>query len=265
MNWATFFLCTVIAWLTSRTNANLDEKRVHFVDLRQLSNGATNMLFRSNMPINTTTLAYDQLVAVMKNRTQQEAPAGTTFPEPFYLLDLSLDNVFEPKDTKTEKSFWQDPAHSKLGGYLNWPIGTAGLASPKLYSKADIFNMSAANGSVWVYDHIPQRMQELKSMLETPHESGLPLVVLVHCEAGCDRTGQFAGSWRMNFQRTKTVAMYAKDVTECGRPPNYYGTMGLEWYCYYLQLHAGINPGECTAFAKCKLGGDCTPTNMTRV
>jgi hypothetical protein len=69
----------------------------------------------------------------------------------------------------------------------------------------------------------------------------------------------------MTFQNATTDVMYSKDVTECGRPPNYFGTNGLEWYCYYLQLHAGVNPGDCVSFATCTLFGDCTPTNNTAI
>ena len=55
---------------------------------------------------------------------------------------------------------------------------------------------------------------------------------------------------------------YALDIAECGRPPNYYSTHALEWYCLTLQ-YGGVSEkvlGDCTGFATCEPFGDCVPT-----
>ena len=206
---------------------------------------------------NSTTVAYDQLVADFVKRVAQEAP-GLTFPDKFFLLDLSLENAFD-KSVTIETSFWSNPANAHLGAYLNWPIGFAGILPPTLYARDQIAAMSAFNGSVWGTDQLPARIEAFRQMLFTPHASGLPLVLLVHCSAGCDRTGQFVGSYRMQYQNSNVTGMYALDTTECGRSPNFFATSGLEWFCYYLQLHTAINPGDCVGFADCKFWGNCHP------
>lgn len=242
-------------------SATLDFARVHLVDFAKTDTGLVNFLFRSNMPINDTTLDYDNLKADMKFRVQNESGvAGLELPDAFYLLDISLDNPFD-KDNAIELSFWNDPLHASLGSYLNWPIGFAGILPPTLYTTQQIIDMSAANGTVWNEDHLPDRVDEVRQMLLSPHASGLPLVILVHCEAGCDRTGQMVGSYRLRYQQKTAKEMYALDVYECTRPPNYFSTSGLEWFCYYLQYHQGfIQLGDCAGFATCQPFGDCTPT-----
>ena len=52
---------------------------------------------------------------------------------------------------------------------------------------------------------------------------------VVHCTAGCDRTGEFIGSYRLQFQGVDVYEMYQMDTDECGRSPNYWSTMALEW------------------------------------
>lgn len=55
---------------------------------------------------------------------------------------------------------------------------------------------------------------------------------------------------------------YALDVSECGRPPNYFSTSALEWFCLYHEQQQGRDGKvPCTSFAKCKTFGDCQPTD----
>jgi len=91
-----------------------------------------------------------------------------------------------------------------------------------------------------------------------------PVVLYVHCTAGCDRTGEVIGSYRMKYQTEyDVVEMYGLDVAECGRPPNYWSTTALEWFCLYMQENGRPNLADCMEFAVCKFAGDCKPTNVT--
>jgi len=71
------------------------------------------------------------------------------------------------------------------------------------------------------------------------------------------------GSLRLfNNPTLSPSLMYELDVSECGRPPNYYSTHALEWFCiwnYYHGEKGGYEVEECTEFAKCKPFGDCEP------
>jgi len=50
---------------------------------------------------------------------------------------------------------------------------------------ADIRDYLVNNTDVlWAVDQLPQRLVNIRRMLTTPHPSGLPLVMDMHCEAG---------------------------------------------------------------------------------
>ena len=229
-----------------------------------MPSGQFNYLFRTNMPVNDTTYAYDTLMSFIRNRSAEAGMPYSQIPPSdadIHMLDISLDNPFDSKsDNAKERAFWADPAHASLGEYLNWPIGFAGILPPTLYPSSLVYSMSADDGEVWKQDQLPQRLKTAHDWLNTPHSSGKVLLIVVHCQAGCDRTGEFVGSWRMLFQNANVKDMFAKDVVECTRPPNYFSVSGMEWFCDYLTLHRGIMPGNCTGFATCKPFGSCQPT-----
>lgn len=52
-----------------------------------------------------------------------------------------------------------------------------------------------AENFVWAVDKLPQRTREMKKMLDATYDR--PRAFYVHCEAGCDRTGEFCGSYRL--------------------------------------------------------------------
>ena len=226
--------------------------------------GSFNYLFRTNMPVNATSFAYDALMADVRKRAAEAGSGYAHFPASnadVHMLDISLDNPFDSKDDNAkERGFWADPAHAALGEYLDWSIGFAGILPPSIYTAAEIASMSAADGEVWKKDQLPLRLQTVRSLLYAPHSSGKTLLIIVHCQAGCDRTGEFVGSYRMLYEGSNVTDMYARDVTECTRPPNYFSTSALEWFCYYLSLHQGMAPGNCTGFATCEPFGKCKPT-----
>lgn len=252
------------ASIASFSAATLDYSRVHLVDQ---ANG--NFLFRGNMPVNDTSFAYDQLVAMMAERAQA---AGVEIPNEFYLVDLSLSNSFD-KGFALEQAFWANGAHGNLGVFVNWQLGAAGLLPPSSYPLKQAQQMALNGSSVWKVDQLPTRIPLIREMLETgkvppsvatlPPSApwGAPLVIYVHCEAGCDRTGEVIGAYRMQYQAANVTGMYALDTAECGRSPNYFSTGALEWFCLYFSETFSQNIGDCEGFATCKPFGKCQPVS----
>ena len=83
-----------------------------------------------------------------------------------------------------------------------------------------------ANGSVWKVDKIPTRIAQIRAWLTTKATDGKPVIQFAHCTAGCDRTGEVIGSYRLRDPPFRGPAsdvkeMYALDASECGRPPKY--------------------------------------------
>ena len=103
-------------------------------------------------------------------------------------------------------------------------------------------------------------------------------MAFVHCEAGCDRTGEVVGAYRLQYTYKDTRKMYHANCEECyTRCSNYYSSTAQEWFCYYLLYkyftllmvdetrllifrlirRYGMDTGDCTDFAECKPFGDC--------
>jgi hypothetical protein len=237
-------------------------KNVHYVD-RDASAG--NWLFRSNMPVATVekngvstssvAFAYDDLIAMLRKRALSEA--HQPLPASFDLVDVSLNTAVD-KGEAAERAFWALGAHAQLGRLVEWPLGLAGLLPPSDFPVAK--RRAMAVQSVWKVDQLPARVAAVRANLTT--RATRPQVYVVHCEAGCDRTGEFVGAYRMRYNAATPVEMYAADTRECGRSPNYFATTALEWFCLYLNVTgaASVPVQACSGFAKCKPFGHCHPT-----
>ena len=117
--------------------------------------------------------------------------SGVTLPDDLYMVDVSLNNVFDGADFAAEEAFWKGGAHASLGEFINWPLGLAGILPPCIYPDDKRYSM--ANSSVWKVDKIPERIEILHGMLTQSFPKSA--VIYVHCSAGCDRTGEVIGSY----------------------------------------------------------------------
>lgn len=242
---------------------HLDFKKVHLVD--KVGN---NLVFRGNMPVNDTSFALDALLNMMRNRS---AEAGVTLPSNFRLIDVTLNNVFD-YDSK-EIDFWKK-APSSFGELIKWVMGFNGVVSP--HDIPDPLRRTTCQTGVEAIDGLESRVEKLFAMLQ--EESSV--VIYVHCSGGCDRTGEFFAGYRLlkgDFRHGRPGTspippqrniseIYMEDVVECGRPPNYFATTALKWFCY-CQSYKGMNivggprvaDPICSHFASCKTFGDCVP------
>ena len=257
------FLLAAASHATLLSPTKLIYDRVHCVAHDAVSG---NFLFRSNMPLayNATGVAlesdfgYEDLSEAVRDRAAEEC--GAAVPEEFFLLEVTLNNALDDTQGLVAVRAWHSTTENMgLGRLVEWPIGTAGII-PAARVPAQQRSTYAQN--MWEVDQIPQRVQELNSLLamkEPAWGGGKALVVAVHCSAGCDRTGEMIGAWRLEaytsgwFESQMSAAdMYALDVSECTRAPNYYSTHALEWYCLYLQDQGMQGLGDCLSFATCE-------------
>lgn len=218
--------------------------------------------FRGNMPANSSMFQYEDLQSMMSQRATE---AGLKLPSVNYLIDVSLNNPFDGTDYYHELAFWANPENKLKGEIVHWPL-VGNVVSPGDVNESERTAL-IKNGSVWEVDHIPERIAQLNQWLDAPgNVSALAHVYYVHCSAGCDRTGEFVGSYRIKYmlptvQFQNASGMYWLDTTECGRSPNYYSTTALMWYCFTYQYLEPQTPpaGDCLGFAKCQIFGDCKP------
>ena len=96
-------------------------------------------------------------------------------------------------------------------------------------------------------DELPKRMGALRSLLETADNGGGNVVVYGHCEAGCDRTGEFMAAYYMQYKNMTVQEAWEHDTSDCGREPYHPNEFAIGWYCEYLKLNGlGDHLEECT-------------------
>jgi hypothetical protein len=246
---------------------------------------------------------YDDIKNFVATRGLEEcgaAPDGD-----FYLVDVTLNNALDDDDGLLAIRAWNGwPENMDHGRVIEWPLGAAGIVPPQAVPQEDWYSVAA---QLFVVDQLPERVAALTALLATPGPAwaggGKPVVMVVHCSAGCDRTSEVIGAFRMTYDdgegtpqvrsrlpRVKSsqqepfylvathvnmarcvtctpqvtaADMYNMNCAECGRPPNYYSTHAQEWYCILLESQGVTGLGDCTGFATCEPLGSCEPTTTT--
>eukprot|EP00756_Hemistasia_phaeocysticola_P062132 Hpha_TRINITY_DN5555_c0_g1::TRINITY_DN5555_c0_g1_i1::g.93773::m.93773 len=242
----------------------LSQSRVHLIDMypRQCPDPNTpctrNYLFRSNNPMEDKAMNFTKLVDFL--RTAAGSECGVKLPESFLIVDVLLENPTDP-GYYNELDFWKaNPANGTAVKMMT--LGSAIDPDPLSQNERDKLVASGKWAVEGDGDHLDDRLQTVNSMLKNVTQ-GAPKLFLAHCNAGCDRTGEFIGAYGMKYLGYNTTTMYGNAQKQCGRPPNYYATEAIKWYCLTLQSQGVQGLGDCLTFAGCKAFGDCDAHNPT--
>lgn len=270
----TIFVCCSVA---------LDPKRVHLIDAYPRSN-PINLLFRGNNPIEKGSHEFNLTAVVSTLRMKAQSECNTSIPENARFFDLDLENPTDP-GYFTEVAFWKQ--HPELGqvGSPTLP-GTWMTLGSVLEPKYTPFRDTYVKNGSWAVqghgDYLSQRINATRSLLLDITQ---PKILYVHCNAGCDRTGEFIAAYGLTHLDYNITTAYGEACRQCGRCPNYYATQALGWWCLTLQQEqqssvmaaragAASAPfvdargqdmpyGNCLDFAGCKFLGDCDAHGAT--
>eukprot|EP01111_Echinosteliopsis_oligospora_P008013 TRINITY_DN2340_c0_g1_i1.p1 TRINITY_DN2340_c0_g1~~TRINITY_DN2340_c0_g1_i1.p1 ORF type:complete len:250 (+),score=53.43 TRINITY_DN2340_c0_g1_i1:100-849(+) len=200
-------------------------KHVHFVDHN------VNYLFRGGNPDHDDAFDYDYLVGRMAEVAKSEGDID--LPSEFYLIDINLldPNVStELKHIEEEEKFFTSNAtagefiHYKIVGETTTPFD---VGSDKLPSLAASFDS-------WSADKLPSFVEDIHNLLTSTNHS-LPLSLYIHCECGCDRTGEVSGAYYMTYLNMTLYEAHELDKTIAKREIETVNLNALEWYCFYLK------------------------------
>lgn len=224
----------------------LEQSKVVFLDHTSKESGLNNFLFRGNEPkisVNgNDEFAYDLLKQYLTNASVTQA--NIQLPSDFYLIDIKYvyDTIdpFEKKDIKLEEHFFN--SNPTLGEYYTHVI-LGDFDDPSTYSNNNNNNNATLTAkaralSQWQHDDLPGYIPTIKQFLYTKWAQ--PTVIYLHCECGCDRTGEVAASYAMKYLNQTYPDVIAWDDSIAGRPilPNH--QLAIEWYCYYLSIVEGM-------------------------
>lgn len=234
----------------------LTPSRVHLIDAYPRDR-PVNFLFRGNNPVSGGVFNLTEVRAVV--RTKAASECGVALPASFSLLDLDLENPTDP-GYFAERAFWGD--HPELGALEAWP--TLGSVIEAKHTPASVRAALVSNGSWAVQghaDHLHERLNRTRAALL--NTSGAPTVLFVHCNAGCDRTGEFVAAYALSVLGYNITTAYGEACKQCGRCPNYYATQAIAWWCLTERAARGAAVGDCLDFEGCKFLGDCDAHGAT--
>ncbi|KAJ6254384.1 phosphatase [Anaeramoeba flamelloides] len=206
-------------------------ERVHLVDSYQ-----GNYLFRGNEPIiGGKTFAYAELnQAMIKILQDYQFEVPTTFQ----LIDLNFLNGFtneEYGNIKVEENWFKD--YSQSQNFFHWPI-YGSVTNPEMYTE-DVRTEKALTFDNWDGDRITPRLKITYDLLHKVET--LPKFIYFHCEAGSDRTGEFAGCYKMLHFGWDYQQVIKYDTEIAGRKMVIFNSNHLQWYCYYLKENLNMN------------------------
>ena len=186
---------------TPDSSTQLDPARFHCVTM---DSGTGNFLMRSNMPLapdsdgiaTSKDYGYANITQLAAQRAVEECGAEEgTLDKGYTLIEVSVANSFDDSNGLLAVRAWHsDPANFGKGRLVEWPLGTAGIF-PASRVTSPLVRREVVQ-QMWEVDQLPSRVEMLQDMLSTAF-GDTPAVVLVHCNAGCDRTGEMIGAFRL--------------------------------------------------------------------
>ncbi len=214
--------------LKREKHASFEPDRLRLVYCDDVSG---NCLFRSNLPVAGGNFAYNDLIQSM--RKAYRARFGFSLPMRFELVDVSLLNWFtDSQALQIEQSFFR--LHPEKGKFIHHAIYGA-ISSPEAYPESikDWLETLPSMGE------INNLQNDLGDMINTVQDK--PQMIVVHCRAGHDRTGEVIAAFQMRYLNMSYQETYAKANAVAGRPLNPLNRYGLMWYAYYLRDVLGIS------------------------
>jgi hypothetical protein len=217
-------------------------RNVHYMD-----SVGSNFLFRGGLPQtgNPPVFNYKGLKQAMMNAGKR---AGVKVPSSFYLVDVNFLNIENPKDARwiaVEQKFFQ--TNPKLGRIQVWGMNGTGLhITDQVFAANRVY--LARNLDSWLNDRLASRVEILRGWLEdaSPVLQGkakLPIVIYIHCVAGCDRTGEFSGAYYLRYLHKSWEEVNALNRSLChrNRPFGCKNYRAVQWYCLWLNLERGFS------------------------
>lgn len=226
---------------------------IDYTTLRFVDKVGNNLLFRGGSPVyeqdQQKIFDYSGLKAAIKSAYPQ-------IPDTYYLVDVSLlydDGGNDGRELAAERRFFSD--NPSVGQLVSWQIwGT--LRCYFTIGQADQTEQDRLVRRLedWLPDRLIRRTEALRYMLQTSWLPGLtpfdpqynppPCVFYVHCDGGCDRTGEIIGGYRLR-QGYAWLKMWSEQPCQLNptksRPMGCNNYRALQWYAYWLNIQFGFN------------------------
>ena len=220
---AVILIFVSIFFLIQKRIKELDRNRIALIDVVE-----NNYIFRGNNIFvkknGEMVFAYDELTSYFNNILTKNGRKSLT---DYYLIDVSLLDLDHYDAIKGEEQFFS--THPNYGEVIN--ISTL---SPSLligqFSDSNIITSSITKGyKLWITDTVKKIHDMALNQIDKP------IVVYIHCNAGRDRTGLIAASYKLLFNNIKLSEVRSQNITEAGRNSVDLYDQAIGSYCLYIK------------------------------
>jgi hypothetical protein len=231
-----------------------------------LDSAGPNFMFRGGMPIVDGQIAYDELIG--KFQAAATASGKTLPPQPYYIVDVSLVQVANCGNDRTniqiEFNYWN--TNPNLGQLRYWETDGIQIDPNDPTLQQPFRDSLVSSVPSWLPDNLDARVDQLHSWLQNGLPGvNMPVIVYVHCEGGCDRTGELSGAYGLKYLNMTWSQINDMNHADCYGGCTYFGCgnfYAAHWYCYWLNPSAGRDLG-CAAPATCN--GPAPPCTSSAV
>jgi len=180
----------------------------------------------------------------------------TWIPDRYYLVDINLVHAHEAA-LAAEIAFFNE--HPSEGQLIWWDTNGTDVCCFDV-TDPDKFAQMVATLDEWISDEPISRVDTLRSWLETPKlpkrsPTGVPYVFYVHCDGGCDRTGELIGTYRLRYMGWSWLRMWneqpCNDSEGHPRPMGCNNYRTVQWYAFWLKQQLGFNLTDVGCEAGC--------------
>ncbi len=210
-----------------------------------------NFLFRGPSPVTSSdgenySFDYDGLTGALENALNLPQP----LPSGYYLMVISLLHSDEWQEIDAEVTFFRSNNNipNPLGQLQLWD--TYGTPFCYFTLPPNLRQEWIKTFDQWLEDPLVWRTARLRYWLETSNlpiqrDNNRPVVFYVHCDGGCDRTGEMIAAYRLRYMGWNWKQTWSEQP--CISPDTPVRPMGcnnyraLQWFAFWLNETQGFS------------------------
>jgi len=213
-----------------------------YTTVRYVDDVDGNFLFRGGETLLSNVFDYAGLKAAI---AQAPNLPPRPLPDQYYLVVINLLHSNEVANIEAGVTFFGDVPNPDGFGQVPNPRGqfhlwdTNGTSDcyfsmdpQKREERVEVLEEWLPDPLIWRVATIRRWLEHGGQSLPTPPPNNYPLVIYVHCDGGCDRTGEMIGAYRLRYMAYSWMEMWREQP--CGRPMGCNNYRAVQWYAFWL-------------------------------
>lgn len=203
-----------------------------YASLQYVDQAGGNLLLRGPVPVTTphggaTVYDYGGLAEAI-----QHVMPSVSLPD-YTLIDVCLLHDTEAAELTAIIDFFADPQNT--GSVSLWD--TYGTDICYFRTDPDKRTELLNTFDQWLPEPLVWRTAALRQLLEISYSK--PALIYVHCDGGCDRTGEMIGAYRLRYMNASWADVIGEQP--CARPMGCGNYRALQWYAFWLNATLGFS------------------------